>query len=481
MKRIIATILLAVMVLVTSCGAEPPVLMDFLGPQTDGNDFGGVTIKINSDTNSEAEDDSGSKKGFIGTVLRYDLETTLGDAIMQRTEAVKKALNVNIEYEWEVDRETARMKLMSGSWDADITSYTGFGGMQDFAAAGMLHPIADFDIIDLNETWKYGGPNVLEGGMVNSVPYSVQPVSWPGWEPMECYALFYNRDIGSTNGITDPQEFYENQTWVCDTFESEYLAKVNITSGSEKIPCMATGVDPLYYCLTYSNNVQYVEMGADGAFRVNATPPELIEALEEGRSWLSEYADNFDLTAGYWDHDNYDDGYGYMTLASPGTIVTGSLAYEVDFFSGIMPFPCGPSVEYGRWGQAIQRIEGFGIPISSKEPEVAAHVISELFEPFDEYIGTLEEYYSSMTFEEGTYDTEIYTSLDDYSKYDYTFAGGSDLMRGVNNNLASVLRSSKGVAEAIQSYSGQITVIAEKYILPNYDYMYNNYYANLEN
>lgn len=480
MKRVIATILLAVMVLVTSCGAEPPVLLDFLGPQTDGNDFGGVEIIINSDFNGEAEDDSGAKKGYLGTVLRYNLETTLGDAISQRTDAVESALNVTIKYEYEVDRETARMKLMSGTWNADITSYTGFGGMQDFAQAGMLYPITDFDIIDLTETWKYGGPNVLEGGMINSVPYSVQPVSWPGWEPMECYALFYNRDIGDMNGITDPQEFYENETWVWDTFESEYLAKVNISGGSERIPCLATGIDPLYYCLSYSNNVQYVEMGADGAFRVNATPPELIEALSEGREWVTNYADNMDLSAGYWDHDEYEEGNGYMTLASPSSIVTGSLAYEVDFFSGIMPFPCGPSAEYGRWAQAIQRIEGFGIPVSSDEPEVAAHVIANLFEPFDEYIGTLEEYYSSMAFQAGTYDTEIYTSLDDYSKYDYTFAGGSDLMRGVNNSLAMVLRSSKGVSEAVQAYVGQITSIATTYILPNYDYMYNNYYSLLE-
>ena len=165
-----------------------------------------------------------------------------------------------------------------------------------------------------------------------------------------------------------------------------------------------------------------------------------------------------------------------MTLTTPEQLIYGGLAYGVDFMSGLMPFPCGPSMEYGIWGQAIQRIRGFGITRTSDEPEIAAHVLSMLFEPLDKYIGTREEYYNTYVFEDSL-DTEIYFEITKNTRYDYTFDGGSDLFRGVTNNLSGVLRAQSTVSEAIQSYAGAIEAIAEEHILPNYDYMYKNYYS----
>lgn len=473
MKRIISIFILSAILLISACGAAPVELLDFLGAETNGYDFGGVEISISSTYIMPADN---SDVGAFNKLF-FDANTIFGDAILDRAEAIEKNLNVTLNFKNHA-RDQVRMLLMANSLDADIVNYIEFGDMQNFAAAGYLLPITDFaDIIDLSQTEKYGGANVLEGAMINSVPYAVQPVSWPGWEPAECYVMAYNRDMFSENSIVDPQEFYENKTWTWDTFENEYLAKVNIETSLGKIPVLGTGPVPLFYGLSYSNDVQYVKRNAAGEYVVDATPAELIEALEEGRSWVTTYGSNIDLSAGYWDFNEYMDERALMTLTAPEQLIYGGLAYGVEFLSGLMPFPCGPSMEYGIWGQAIQRIRGFGITRTSSEPEVAAHVIAQLFEPFDDYIGSREEYYDTYVFASDSYDTEIYFAITENTRYDYTFDGGSDLFRSITNNLAGVLRAQSTVSEAVQSYSGAIESIAEEYIFPNYDYMYKNYYS----
>lgn len=473
MKKVFSVIFLIAALFITSCGAAPVELLDFIGDETGGYDFGGVEITISSNQISSAAGDATE----IYNKIFYDTNTIFGDAILGRISDIEKGINVTISLD-ESKRDQIRMLMMAGSLESDIVSYTEYNDMQNFAAAGYLLPITDFsDIIDLTETEKYGGANVLEAAMINSVPYAVQPVSWPGWEAAECYVLAYNRDLFEGNSVTDPQEFYENKTWTWDTFESEYLAKVNIETSLGKVPVLGTGPVPLFYGLSYSNDVQYVQRNSNGDYVVNATPNELIEALEEGRAWISTYGSNIDLSAGFWDFNLYSNSQALMTLTAPEQVINGILAFNVDFMSGIMPFPCGPSMEYGIWGQAIQRIRGFGITNTSEEPEVAAHVISMLFEPFDDTVGTREDYYNTYVFEEESYDTEIYFELIKNTRYDYTFNGGADLFRTITNSLASVLRAQTTVTEAVQTYTGAIESIAKEHILPNYDYMYKNYYA----
>ncbi len=473
MKRIIAIFILSALLLVSACGAAPVELLDFLGEDFGGYDFGGAEITISSFHIIPAEN---SDVGAFNKLF-FDANTIFGDAMLDRMATIERDLNVSLSFETRA-RDQLRMLLMANTLDADIINYTEYGDMQNFASAGYLLPITDFaDIIDLSQTEKYGGANVLEGAMINSVPYAVQPVSWPGWEAAECYVMAYNRDMFSENSLVDPQEFYENKTWTWDTFENEYLAKINIETSLGKVPVLGTGPVPLFYGLSYSNDVQYVQRNAAGDYVVNATPKELVEALEEGRSWVTTYGSNIDLSAGFWDFNEYMEERALMTLTAPEQLIYGGLAYGVDFLSGLMPFPCGPSMEYGIWGQAIQRIRGFGITRTSEEPEVAAHVISLLFEPLDKYVGTRTEYYDTYVFEANTYDTEIYFAITENTRYDYTFDGGSDLFRSITNSLASVLRAQSTVSEAIQGYTGAIESIAEKHILPNYDYMYKNYYS----
>ncbi len=470
MKKMISALMLAAALFITSCSAAgAPELLEFIKNMDENMDYGGVKVIIHSEKNEMNDTDTAWKR-----ILSYDTNTNYGDAINSRIKDIEEGLGVDIVLETDEEgSSTMRLKLMAGTYMADLVNYTDFGGMQNFAAANLLYPITDFsDYIDLSETWKYGDANVLEGGMINSVPYSVQPILWPDWQATGISSIIYNLDIMKENAITDPHEFWENQNWTWENFEETYLKGVTLSkegtwvfSASEKL---------YFYGLAYSNDVQYVSAGPDGNYIVNARPQELFEVLQVGAQWYSDYRDKMELFSAFWDHEAFDEGNAFMTISSATLAGT-----HEDISCGLMPFPSGPSNTYGTWAQAFDRIQGFGIPRSSFNPDVAAHVLSELFEPFDDYIGPIEDYYREMIFMTDL-DAEIYMELISDARYDYTFDGGSDLMRAVNNNFSGAMVSGKSPGEALDLYSNAVLAIVEEHALPNYDYMYKNYYSELE-
>ncbi len=470
MKKIITALMLAATIFITSCTtATAPELLDFIKNMDGSINYDGAKVIIHSEKNEMNDDETAWKR-----ILSYDTNTQYGEAVNSRIQSIEEGLGVDIVIDVDPEgSETMRLKLMAGTYMADLVNYTDFGGMQNFAAANLLYPITDFgDYIDLTETWKYGDANVLEGGMINSVPYSVQPVLWPDWQATGISSIIYNLDIMKENSITDPHEFWENQNWTWDNFEETYLK--GVTLSKENTWVMSASEKIYYYGLAYSNNVQYVTTASDGSYIVNPRPQSLAEVLQTGARWYADYKDKIDLFSAYWSHEEFDEGNAFMTISSATLAGT-----HEDVACGLMPFPSGPSNTYGTWAQAFDRIQGFGIPRSSFNPDIAAHVLSELFEPFDEYLGPIEDYYRDMIFMTDL-DAEIYMELISDARYDYTFDGGSDLMRGVNNNFSSAMVAGRSPGETLDLYSNAVLTIVEKHALPNYDYMYKNYYSKLE-
>lgn len=465
MKKILSAAFLAVSLLVVSCSGSAPELLDFIDENQGSVNYDGVKIVISSGRNIRNQ-----KETAWSSLLGYDTNTNYGEAVRSRVGEIEKNLGVTIEFHNdESGVDSVKLKMMAGTYFADIVNYTEFGGMQNFAAGGLLYPITSFDKIDLSETWKYGAANVIEGGMVNSVPYSVQPVAWPNCEAVGITSLVYNMDMVNEFAAVDPHEFWENENWYWDTFEDTYLKGITISEEDEYV--LSSSEKLFYYAFAYSNDLQWVSSNSDGEYVINTKPQALLEALSEAGSWWSDYGNvNLELFSDFWTHEAYDDGRAMFVISGP------KLAGTSEIESGLMPFPCGPSCEYGTWPQAFDRINGFGIPLSSKEPDVAAHVISELFEPLDEYIGSLEDYYKDMIFNSEV-DADIYISLISDAKYDYTFDGGADLMRAVNNNYSKGIKSGKSAVEIAETYSTSVEAVIQKHILPNYDYMYKNYYS----
>ncbi len=472
--RLIAILLLSAMMV--SCGGTAVQLPDFINETKFATDFDGYVIDLYFDGESDDDDEN--------HLFGWESNSIEEGAMLTRMDNIEKDYNCTIIPHYDLSRENARLKMQSGFFDGDLVYYSGFGGMQDFAKAKMLYPLTDFpDQIDLSDSEKYGGANVLEGAMIDGKPYAVQPLYWPGFQALDCFFVVYNSDEFAANGLTDLHEFYENETWTWDTYEKELLeaaANLNLETSEGIMPTLYTRDSNLFSCLMYSNNTQFITKTSSGTNLVNPYPTEFATALETGVSWLNTYGKTIDLSAGFWELDDFLEGNALTTLATSTAVTTGGVAYndKGSFIHKIMPFPCGPNAKYGQWAQYMQRIEGFGIPVTCPEPEIAAQVLSLLFDPLEE-LGDLRDYYSGYTFNTEL-DAEIYFNAGQFVRYDYTFDGGSDLGRTVSNYFGGVLGSTRSAQEAMEAYRDAMITFIENHMLENFDYMYENYYYQFE-
>ena len=155
-------------------------------------------------------------------------------------------------------------------------------------------------------------------------------------------------------------------------------------------------------------------------------------------------------------------------------VVTGCIAYnDKSFETGVLPIPCGPNVEYGQWGQCIQRAYGMVLPITSTIPEASAQAIDMMFEPFEKFGGDegLFEYYRSNVFATDQ-DAQIYLDVLNYIRYDYTFEGDR-YARNISYNFEDYLMSATiAINTAIEQSRPLVDKLTSEYMLGNYETVY---------
>ena len=479
-KRLLALVamLIYAVATLTACGGDPVELLAFIDDSATEIDYEGYQFTYYFDgTDAEYDEDE--------SILGYDRNTLQGEAMLKRIADIKEQINVEIVFNCSHTYSTYQTAAMSGNSKADAIQYSYMNAMQVLAQSGFLYPVTDFpDYIDLSDTDKYGAANVLEPAMINSVPYAVLPCFWLGSQPLENHILCYNKDLVLGNGITDFHEFWEAENWTWETFENEFLAKAKVETSDGYIPALSTWDIAYFDMLMYSNNVQFVTKNDAGETVANPYPAAFIEAYEQGLEWVQNYPDTVDISQDMHDFENFLYGNAMTALVSAESVTTGGVAYNKlsTFLYGLMPFPAGPSATYGVWAQFVERMPGMGIATSSAEPEIAAHTISLWLEPFEEFGGRdgLYDFYNSNTFITET-DTEIFFALMENVRYDYTFWDQSDVGREMAYQFGSSIKQGRGVAEAMEKNVNIINEMVYDYILPNFDYMYENYYYQFDN
>lgn len=474
MKTKIIACIFAVLFLLVSCSGEAPELMEFLGVMTEGEyDFEGYKYYFYHENNPAAVEEL--------LIYTYDRNTLQGEALLNRVKEIETKYNAEITFNQSLDDSQFQMQAMSGVLEADACCFTYLNAMQLFAKNGLLLPITDFpNQIDLSREDKFGAANMLEPGMYKSVPYVVCPLYWPGYQALDSFLLVYNTDLLWPNGIADFHEFYENKTWTWDTFENEYLAKFRVPDNNGGfIPAFAAGHTQFFDMLMYSNGTEFITRNENGNNVVNTFPAEFATAYQQGLEWCRDYKDVLDLKDGSFYSGNYLLGDAGASLSTAETATVGVVAYNPTGFNyNIMPFPCGPDATYGEWAQFVQRAQGFGIPKCSKDPEIAAQILSLLLDPFEELGGEagLYEFYASMTFPNET-DAKIFFELMEYTRYDYTFWDKADVGRNLASSFGIAMFQGKSAAEAYDIHKGKLEYMVNECMLPNFDYMYDNYYS----
>jgi hypothetical protein len=168
-------------------------------------------------------------------------------------------------------------------------------------------------------------------------------------------------------------------------------------------------------------------------------------------------------------------------LFTSGSNVTQRNIIYSNFEYGIMPFPSGPDSEYGRWANVAIRTKGAGIAKASDEPEIAAFTLSELFEPFETFGGRngLYEYYKQYVFLTEM-DADIFFDIAQYMRQNYNYMDGMEIGEKFEEVFGDASAKGLSISEALGKNMNVLENMVINYMLPNYDYMYENYYSKFE-
>ena len=401
-------------------------------------------------------------------LLEYEDDQSIqADAMRNRLSDIENNLDVNLELSSKgaaVFDSFYITAIGSGLKPVDIFYRGGDNSLWDLADAGVLMPITNFpDYIDLNDQDKYGTPGVLEAAMINGVPYAVQPTYWPGLQGVECFFLTYNADKFQTLGLTPLHEYYENETWTWDTFKSFCDIAAPLISSENSEYVFSARDMYLLNMMFYSNGFDYVDM-VDGEPRLNLYADSAVHSIEFFQDLLT-YGNKIEHCSSHHDYDSFIEERALTKLAMAKALIVGKIAYDANFAYNIMPFPCGPDVEYGSWAQTVTRINGLAIPITVESPDISAHIISELCEPFEEFGGSREgilDYYKQNVFLSDL-DVDVFFDVEKYVRFDYD---DPRLLFDYTDEIA--VNASKGSAvELIQKYASGAEQVYYKHIEPN--------------
>lgn len=448
MKKLIPFLL--ALILLVSCSSEAVSLMDFIGEDS-GVSYDGRTFTVHCDEDY---------------VIAYaDDQSLQAEAMHKRIADIEKKFDIDIvlSHTGYDDFETYFINnIASGLKTVDLFYRGGNNSLWKLANAKVLLPMTSFgDYIDLNDSDKYGAPGILEAAMINGVPYAVQPTYWPGLQGVECFVTAYNRDMLIGMGLTDLHEYYENKTWTWDTFKSVLDAASPLIPEGDIL--FSGRPHYLMNTLFYSNGFDYVDI-IEGVPHFNLYSEDAIHAVEFYQS-LQQYGNQIEYLDSHWDNDTFIEGKCLMAMAMAQKVIVGDIAYGASFNYNIMPFPMGPDAEYGKWAQTVTRIYGLAIPITVEEPEISAHMISELAEPFEDFGGSREgliQYYRDSVFL-SPLDVEIFFDMEQYVRYDYDDA---DLLFDYTGEIADNIKTASA-NELIQRYSNAAQRIYDEYIQPN--------------
>ncbi len=453
MKKIIP--LLLAIFLLASCSQPGVELLDFLGNEDDFVvQYNGHVLKLYQDYDPEdvvivfKDDNSPQSDALIDRIK--DIENKY-DLVIERT---NKGSDDPIDYYIKA--------IGSDATDVELIFRDNGSSTWHFAQAGVCIPYTDFpDIIDLSDTNKYGSPGVLEAAMNHGEPVTVQPGYWPGFQGVECFYLVYNKDKAGVLGLTDLHEYYENETWTWDTMLEYFDNAIIGLNEDDYLFTAQTGF--LLNTIFYSNGFDFIDI-VEGKPSFNLYSDDCIKSIEFYKELGSRYGDKVHIAASRWDVRSFVDDKALTAMAIAQDVITGSIAYDIDFNYGLMPFPMGPDAEYGKWAQTVTRASGFSIPITVDDPDMVARVVSEFCEPFEEFGGDKEgliEYYSTSVFPEAI-DGEIYFAVEEGVRYDYDDVGLIDALQAM-----AVRLENGSIMENLQNQYNRIYDIYVKYIEPN--------------
>ncbi len=323
------------------------------------------------------------------------------------------------------------------------------------------------DIINFWNAEKWGTITAREAMMAGGTFYGVAPALWVDCTPLPYYQIVYNKTLVENAGLTDPQEYWENEEW-------DRYAMVDIIVGTTD---EASGVWGMTAAPEHMLRATYLSTGMQLATidNINADKtvewtnglktPEAAEAIQ----WLKN---TLTANAKCFNNGSYSHSWGWATYTPFNEGACGmAVTRPIDLFDYVVidsKDPFGLTV----WGGAdanvlsgyYEHVYSVGIPVFAQNPKHSAFLMADLFEGLED-VESYEDviaYYGDKYFE-SELDLEMLIRPGATLQYSYWPNDGiDDVWTTMRDQLMSL-----SVANLIERYAGLIDTAVENHIVPN--------------
>lgn len=447
----VLALLLVVLTVFSACQTAAPEIVPEYDFVTSEGDLGGFNAVF----------------GWSGTqgenVLGFVFDTANADYAAKRIKDVENALNCKIDIYYDPDKIIGMLRagVMSGSQPFDIMEGDGYHLVSD-VRAGYLTGLKEY--LDIENTDKWGTPNMLQSMLWNDDIYGVVPFAWPELVyRTPGHLLAVNENLITSLGQPDPREFVENYTWTWDLFE-EKLEEYTFEEGGYTV--YALRCHPAYFSINMFLSSGVALSALENGSVVCGLYTDIgREAMQRAQDiYQVSHKHCFHPQTDSTGHDEFISGQAvmYLTWTYELTNDTKYIMYNMDNV-GVLPFPQGPHATPGKY---LSYHEGLGyatgIPANAKDPAASALILSAIYEPFEEYKDkdSIVDYMTSQVFHD-IRDTEVI--LNSVRNTEYGF-----FKEGARKALENVLGTHDSVPQILDSLKNAYDEIVEKYMVPHY-------------
>jgi hypothetical protein len=426
-KRIIAALLCSVVLFAcASCAAHSDEVfdLDFGIGEVNEADFEGQKLKYLFDPVMNWAV-SASNDSFLG----YTYNTVLADAAIKRVKEIEENHNCTLIIESRSGlHEYVKAPVFSGVYVADIVS--GISDMiGDNCRAGLYVGMSEVsDIIDITDSSKWGELPFLETMFYNNDLYGLVPAAWPELTQINFgYPIVFNGTIFTANGLADPREYVETNTWNWNKF-SEVVQSAHLEEGGEvkHYGFMASSA-VLTEMFLFSNGSAPISLDEDGNPYFSMYENSGMKAIDACINFYQTYKDTcLHKAALRYNHDEIAQGF-CREEASMAAVYTGyiygrdAIVAQKVYNFGILPFPHGPDVPDDYVYGVIENIySAFAMPLTTTNPRNTATIINELYAPLEGFEDreTVQEYMSYNYFFDER-DADVFFRMYDNCVYNY--------------------------------------------------------------
>ena len=438
-KRLCATILATVIIILNSCASSTNLLLPFI-PIDDENelDFGGYEFKILS---GDASSYDPTLKDTSGSAL-----SVWDDALISWNDYIEKTYNCQISSEDYLIMYLASSaftpQIASGTADWSLIAVNGVDLMALYKGK-YLTPWSDTDL-DLTNHEKYGTENYMSSSTFNGKTYGI---TTRNWSPCDGFIgmIISNNALLRNYVDVNVHELKENKQWTFDNFKKLLEAcTVNIGSSMDILPMTCFSDRILAKISVFANGGQIVEYNeTTGKYSYGLTSPKALRGIEYAKSL---YDAKLCRQAAENGKNFWENGDAVFLLAGMGLDQSMRVFEDLDIIS----FPYGPDVEYGSVCSAyMNRDTGYLTCPITAEADLVTKFVSIWFEQFPDLSKAqlIEDFKNTYFYNENSINEYFYMA-ENYQNTYYTHFG--DVAETMITTLNSLTTETGTISEKLE-------------------------------